>query len=380
MSLNLDPIEIGKRLAKVRKDRGLRQEQLGEMIGVTAAAISKYETKGLNAIDIINQIQDVLGVSLFDSIVVDVERPLSDICKEMLFQLVDNNGLLEEEEFDGHLSSLEPAEIEKNLVLLSEMDLAVRERYVDREQEDRKLLFITNRGLIRIKQICRGNDALENKIDSISSYENWIGSFSNLQEYMDNDEFENSIRNIMYENENNKFFNFCDVEPVDDTRATTPYMIDFIQYLKMYYSMPIFFSFDDFMQYKKYCWLASPSCYEHMMLRMRCDLTDDKMRELLFPENGDDFPINLDELQVDVFKNNLTSDRRRFIEENLKPAETEREKRLERTIHKIWENYPMTLNYYLFPDEWETNGLAGMIRERIGLPKERNDLMKMINR
>ena len=40
----MDLIQIGKFIAKLRKEQGLTQEQLGEKIGVTNKTVSRWET------------------------------------------------------------------------------------------------------------------------------------------------------------------------------------------------------------------------------------------------------------------------------------------------------------------------------------------------
>lgn len=56
--------KIGKLIAKLRKDKGLTQRQLGEMVGVGYRAVSKWET-GLTMpdISIINELSTILGIS-----------------------------------------------------------------------------------------------------------------------------------------------------------------------------------------------------------------------------------------------------------------------------------------------------------------------------
>lgn len=54
--------QIGKRIAQLRKDRGLTQEQLSEQTGLDRANIAKIERGRYNTgIDIIGKICDALG-------------------------------------------------------------------------------------------------------------------------------------------------------------------------------------------------------------------------------------------------------------------------------------------------------------------------------
>ncbi len=59
-----------------------------------------------------------------------------------------------------------------------------------------------------------------------------------------------------------------------------------------------------------------------------------------------------------------------FINKNFGPAETEQEKELDRVLKKINELIPETLDYYTFPEEWEKNGLADLVRKNVGITKE----------
>ncbi|WP_051200782.1 helix-turn-helix domain-containing protein [Butyrivibrio sp. XPD2002] len=60
---------------------------------------------------------------------------------------------------------------------------------------------------------------------------------------------------------------------------------------------------------------------------------------------------------------------RTFVEENFLTAQTDSEKRIDDMLHKIWEADESTLDYYYsFPKRWEDNGLAKLIRERVGVP------------
>lgn len=56
--------KIGKLIAKLRKEKGLTQRELGEMVGVGYRAVSKWET-GLTMpdISIINELSTILGIS-----------------------------------------------------------------------------------------------------------------------------------------------------------------------------------------------------------------------------------------------------------------------------------------------------------------------------
>lgn len=61
---NMDQVKIGKLIAQLRKNKGLTQRELGEMVGVGFRAVSKWEN-GLTCpdISIINELSEILGIS-----------------------------------------------------------------------------------------------------------------------------------------------------------------------------------------------------------------------------------------------------------------------------------------------------------------------------
>lgn len=57
--------EIGQRIAQLRKEKGLTQEQLSQMTGLDRANIAKIENGRYNTgIDILGKIADALGVEI----------------------------------------------------------------------------------------------------------------------------------------------------------------------------------------------------------------------------------------------------------------------------------------------------------------------------
>ncbi|MCD8023546.1 MAG: helix-turn-helix transcriptional regulator [Lachnospiraceae bacterium] len=55
---------ISENIARLRKERGLTQEQLGSLVGVSSQAVSKWEKGGAPDVELLPLIADVLGVSL----------------------------------------------------------------------------------------------------------------------------------------------------------------------------------------------------------------------------------------------------------------------------------------------------------------------------
>lgn len=55
---------IQKQIAALRRERGLTQEQLGQLVGVSAQAVSKWETGGTPDVELLPSIADHLGVTI----------------------------------------------------------------------------------------------------------------------------------------------------------------------------------------------------------------------------------------------------------------------------------------------------------------------------
>ncbi len=61
----MDQQKIGKFIAECRKEKGLTQAQLAEMLGITNRAVSKWEnSKSLPDVSIMTQLCEILGVSV----------------------------------------------------------------------------------------------------------------------------------------------------------------------------------------------------------------------------------------------------------------------------------------------------------------------------
>ena len=60
MSYNI----IGEQISKFRKTKGLTQRELGDAIGVSASAVSQWESGGTPDISLLPALSDVLGVTV----------------------------------------------------------------------------------------------------------------------------------------------------------------------------------------------------------------------------------------------------------------------------------------------------------------------------
>ena len=54
---------LSEHIASLRKERGLTQEQLGQLVGVSAQAVSKWEKGGAPDVELLPTLADRLGVS-----------------------------------------------------------------------------------------------------------------------------------------------------------------------------------------------------------------------------------------------------------------------------------------------------------------------------
>ena len=55
---------LSERIAQLRKERGLTQEQLGQLVGVSAQAVSKWEKGGAPDVELLPTLADRLGVTI----------------------------------------------------------------------------------------------------------------------------------------------------------------------------------------------------------------------------------------------------------------------------------------------------------------------------
>lgn len=58
------PSILSERIAALRKERGLTQEQLGKMVGVSSQAVGKWEKGGAPDVELLPALSDILGVTV----------------------------------------------------------------------------------------------------------------------------------------------------------------------------------------------------------------------------------------------------------------------------------------------------------------------------
>ena len=61
----MDTVQIGKFLARLRKEQGLTQEQLGDRLGVTNKTVSRWENGNyLPPVEMLQQLSDLYGITI----------------------------------------------------------------------------------------------------------------------------------------------------------------------------------------------------------------------------------------------------------------------------------------------------------------------------
>ena len=73
-------LKIGEKIAKYRKLKGYTQEQLGELVGVSGQAVSKWENGGVPDTYLLPAISKILGVSI--DALFGVEKKISDYSQD----------------------------------------------------------------------------------------------------------------------------------------------------------------------------------------------------------------------------------------------------------------------------------------------------------
>lgn len=79
-------IKIGEIIAKYRKEKGYTQEQLGELVGVSGQAVSKWENGGVPDTYLLPTISKVLDVSI--DALFDVEKKVKDFTQDEILDML----------------------------------------------------------------------------------------------------------------------------------------------------------------------------------------------------------------------------------------------------------------------------------------------------
>ncbi len=126
---------IGEQIAKFRKAKGLTQRELGEAIGVSASAVSQWESGGTPDISLLPALSDVLGVTV-----------------DSLFGRVESRRENMGEAFGKYLSSLPAERRLSELIALAKKAMFIGcvdqiNDILDFDKRDSKADYITNDGI-----------------------------------------------------------------------------------------------------------------------------------------------------------------------------------------------------------------------------------------
>ena len=252
--------EYGRRLRQARMSQNLTQAQLAEKANVTEQAISKYESKGINSIETIQQLSEILGVDLLKD-VFEVNEPIGEIGKEILIQLVINDGMISVSSVvNYHLRGLSEQQVTGEIVRLHQTGMLVREQYNNWDDESEDKLFLTVKGFVTIKNMDLNHfqsEQILKHVETVKTYEMLVGTCGSYQEFIDSSTVEKKIRAL------------------ESDYLYGGYRINYIKYLKRNFETAI--DYDG--QRDEFPDAICPgiSCYHDIIYNMICDITKEKL-------------------------------------------------------------------------------------------------------
>lgn len=392
--------EVGNRIKRIRQAKNISQQALADLMFTTPQNISKYEKEGLSNIDIIRKLSDVLGQDLLKE-EVDEEGKVGEIGKEILIQLIENEGFLKIEFIACSLFGMNESRINEEIFKLERIGMCVREQFTNFCGSYEDIVFISAKGIITIKNMNISEDIsqmIAEKQDRIITYELLTHGFSCYQEYIDNNEVEKLIRNLpnaggyrtgyikylqsrydlrvggckgTQNNENlipgkNAFYDIIVqmMLGIDEERLNT-FIGDINEEEK---SVPLTQDRWSVTKAAEFQFDRDFGCFQ--------SVRDEEIIESLKEMNplayiDDDFEMEKEELSGTGYPMDWYSVEEigAFIEKNVHSARDIQEEKIDDLIKKINNLEPKTLNYYLFPENWEIEGLADKIRSLYDVPK-----------
>lgn len=103
--LNIDKVYVGKVIQQKRKDLGLKQSELAEMVGISEKHLSKIETgKNYPALDNFFKIAEILKLSLKDFVSEGIDAADVSSNKNKLKMIVN---IATEQQVNGYLDMIE---------------------------------------------------------------------------------------------------------------------------------------------------------------------------------------------------------------------------------------------------------------------------------
>lgn len=411
-------IEIGKRCRKFRNALGISQQALADIVGTTPQNISKYEKEGVYNIETIQELSKALGYDLLSD-EMESSGKVGEIGLEILCFLVNYRFPFSSSEGGGGFIDTKCL-LEKNILYglgedgivheifkLQKLGLCVREQYTDFYGDTIDRLFITAKGVITLKHIVSSEEILIN-LSGVETYEMMCGDCSSYQEYVDSHVLEKKIRNLPME---------------------TAFRANFIHYLHRNYEKGMDKYRMDMNMSPNF--FPGENCYFDIMFHMMIGFTNDEAENLfeiinnydtydedvmeemhnissdevefnskyrlkqhisridMDEENSGGYDLKEDEeerfmlrtpdvryqevaqkhKQANPFKWFGKNEIETFIRENILPANTNYEKKVESEIIEIMTMEPQIISdYFRFPKEWEENGLANIVRSIFKVP------------
>lgn len=406
--------EIGQRCRKFRNALGLSQQGLADKIGTTPQNISKYEKDGIYNIEMIQELSQALGHDLLSD-EMDAEGKVGEIGQEILAYLVDDNMPFNDEKIgyaeadnilDGKvLYGLDQNRIMNEIFKLEKLGLCVREQYIDYYGDRKDRIFITAKGAITLKHISE-DIIVKNNLQSVITYEMICKGYDNYQEYIDNQILEKKIRNLKINSGfRANFIHYLHKKyeaGLDKYRYDIGFDTDLIVgencYFDIMYHMVLGLSIADLEHYLNIIYK-----YQHDETAIEDELGIDTVEyssETLMRKYvpgidtvGQSVDNIMQQYQLDedekfmeksvsnrfeemVEKNGsrnpfewfIKDDIQEYIILNYKPALDEKEKMIEQQLFEIMDlGTEIAKEYFLFPKEWENNGLAALVRKLFGV-------------
>ena len=178
-------MSLGQRIQTLRKKAGLSQEALGEALGVSRQAVSKWEGDGgVPELDTLIAMSRLFGVSLGQ--LLGVETPKTD----------DKEPPKEEEKAKEKHSGITEAQVEKILRRYAEQN-----RQVEQKKRRERICALCAAAVVLFFAVLRVSDRVATMSNQIANLSNRVGNVESRVDYSISN-LGNSIREILNEQEN----------------------------------------------------------------------------------------------------------------------------------------------------------------------------------
>ena len=466
METNSKAKECGQRLRRIRMAQNLSQQDLADKLFTTPQNISKYEKEGINSIDTIVKINEILGCNLLKD-EMDEEGIIGEIGKEILAVLVEHNGFIDVEQLiSQYMHGLDMNRITHEIFKLEKIGMCVREQFEGFIGAKNDGLFITAKGLISLKNNVNASimsEKFQTQINSVETYEELVNrqGCETYQEVLDNEELEKLIWKLpLHSSYRASYIKYLKLLYISDKWKGKDWDVwaEYSKYLSCIPSENVYFDilysmiakvdhtvvdriFDETElfdysipdnsemadcireelilkyseKYKKRrelgkCKVDAVLAFANMskwyedyskesgVTKIDYDsLNEEEYERLdksLFTSEDLDLAESYEalskmasedlmytEVSLDWFISEMAKEKESllvtewfskedfeaYINANMPSAQTEEENEIDLMLSEINSKYPETLDYYNFPEEWEENGLADLIRRKYQL-------------